>query len=86
MAITSGSRAKTVSVNGVADLGRFSSSSVPVPDVIAHELGHNLSLYHAPCGGAQGPDPSFPQRDGSIGSWDSISGTTSWCRPAPRTS
>ncbi|MCY3547894.1 MAG: hypothetical protein OXH49_13520 [Gemmatimonadetes bacterium] len=60
---------KTVSVNGVADLGRFSSSSVPVPDVIAHELGHNLSLYHAPCGGAQGPDPSFPQRDGSIGSW-----------------
>ncbi|MCY3611214.1 MAG: hypothetical protein OXH51_06745 [Gemmatimonadetes bacterium] len=60
---------KTVSVNGVADLGRYSSSSVPVPDVIAHELGHNLSLYHAPCGGAQGPDPSFPQRDGSIGSW-----------------
>ena len=60
---------KTVSTNGVADLGRYSSSSVPVPDVIAHELGHNLSLYHAPCGGAQGTDPSFPQRDGSIGSW-----------------
>ena len=60
---------KTVSVNGVADLGGYSSSSVPVPDVIAHELGHNLSLYHAPCGGAQGPDPSFPQRDGSIGAW-----------------
>ena len=36
---------------------------------IAHELGHNLSLYHAPCGGAQGPDPAFPSPDGSTGAW-----------------
>jgi len=60
---------RTGALRGVADLGRYSSSSIPVPDVIAHEIGHNLSLVHAPCGGAGGPDPSFPQRDGSIGAW-----------------
>ena len=36
---------------------------------IAHELGHNISLLHAPCGGAQGPDPSFPHPHGMIGGW-----------------
>ena len=59
----------TASLRGVADLGGYSSSSIPVPDVIAHELGHNLRLIHAPCGGAEGADPAFPQRDGSIGNW-----------------
>ena len=39
------------------------------PTTMAHELGHNLSLYHAPCGGAGGPDPAFPTPDGSIGAW-----------------
>ena len=37
--------------------------------VYAHELGHNMNLSHAPCGGAGGPDPNFPYRDGSIGIW-----------------
>ncbi len=37
--------------------------------VIAHELGHNLSLYHAPGCNAGGPDPGFPTEDGSIGGW-----------------
>ena len=36
---------------------------------IAHELGHNMNLRHAPCGGAGGPDPAFPTRDGTIGAW-----------------
>ena len=44
-----------------------SSFSLPYPGVIAHELGHNLSLRHAPCG-TRG-DPSFPYPDGSIGAW-----------------
>ncbi len=39
------------------------------PTTIAHELGHNMSLYHAPCGGAGGPDPTFPYPDGSTGAW-----------------
>ena len=60
---------RTTSLRGIADLGRYSSASIPVSNVVAHELGHNLRLVHAPCGGAEGPDPSFPQRDGSIGAW-----------------
>ncbi len=38
-------------------------------NTFAHELGHNLSLRHAPCGGAGGPDPAFPYNGGSIGVW-----------------
>ena len=54
---------------GVARLPGRSSFSGPAQSTIAHELGHNLYLYHAPCGGAGGPDPSFPYSDGSIGAW-----------------
>ena len=60
---------RTTSLRGVAKGSGYSSANIPLPDVIAHEIGHNLSLAHAPCGGAGGPDPSFPQRDGSIGAW-----------------
>ena len=56
-------------VPGTAYLPGRTSFSVPDPFTMAHELGHNLSLSHAPCGGAGGPDPSFPYPDGSIGSW-----------------
>lgn len=35
--------------------------------VAAHELGHNLSLLHAPCGGTGGVDPSFPYAGGVTG-------------------
>ncbi len=47
----------------------WSSYSVPLSNTIAHELGHNLGLWHAPCGGAGGPDPLFPDPNGRIGSW-----------------
>ena len=45
------------------------SASAPSVSTIAHELGHNMSLSHAPCGGAGGPDPAFPYGDGSSGAW-----------------
>jgi hypothetical protein len=32
-----------------------------------HEVGHTYGLNHAPCGGAQGPDPNFPYAGGGIG-------------------
>ena len=54
---------------GVARLPGRSSFSLPIPGTVAHELGHNMSLYHAPCGSAGGPDPSFPYIDGVIGAW-----------------
>ena len=39
------------------------------PFTLAHEVGHNLSLRHAPCGGPDNVDPAFPYRDGGIGVW-----------------
>ena len=56
-------------LSGVAKLGGRSSWSRPDPTDMAHELGHNLTLRHAPCGGAGRPDPAFPGEDGSIGVW-----------------
>ena len=37
--------------------------------VIAHELGHNLDLLHAPCDSPLDLDPDYPYPDGSIGAW-----------------
>lgn len=53
---------------GVAELGAPLAASVANPFIAAHELGHNLGLLHAPCGGA-GADPAYPQVDGSIGAY-----------------
>ena len=39
-------------------------------DILAHEIGHNLGLRHAPCGKPQWPlhvDPRFPYGEGGIG-------------------
>ncbi|MXW18778.1 MAG: hypothetical protein F4Z83_14685 [Gemmatimonadetes bacterium] len=54
---------------GVAVTPGRSSFSGPVGGTVAHELGHNMSLRHAPCGGAAAADPSYPSSDGSIGAW-----------------
>ena len=57
-------------VTGAAGLGGGPVSfAVPGSGVIAHEFGHNMSLRHAPCGGAGGPDPAFPYMDGATGAW-----------------
>ena len=45
------------------------SVSSPHTEVIAHELGHNLNLDHAPCGARDFLDTSFPYPDGSTGVW-----------------
>jgi hypothetical protein len=37
--------------------------------VAAHELGHNWTRNHAPCGGPAGIDPGYPQPDGSTGGY-----------------
>ena len=62
---------------GVANgIGSWTSYSIPLSRTIAHEFGHNMNLWHAPCGGAGGPDPLFPDRNGRIGAWgyDRVSG------------
>ena len=38
-------------------------------NIIAHELGHNMNLGHAPCGGPAGVDPDYPYFDGTTGAW-----------------
>ena len=54
---------------GVAYIAGRLSFATPDGFTVAHELGHNMNLDHAPCGEAPGPDPSFPSSDGSIGTW-----------------
>ena len=46
-----------------------SSVAVPQWGTVAHELGHNISLAHAPCGDPAQVDPAFPYPDGSTGAW-----------------
>ena len=47
----------------------FLSLCILDENVIAHELGHNLNLAHAPGCGAGFPDPEYPYEDGAIGAW-----------------
>ena len=47
----------------------WTSFSQALPTTVAHEIGHNMGLWHAPCGGAAGPDPLYPHPWGVIGSW-----------------
>ena len=41
----------------------------PFAQTLAHELGHNLSLRHTPCGGPGGVDPDYPHNEGFTGVW-----------------
>ena len=54
---------------GVAAAPGRSSFSEPRASTIAHELGHNMSLLHAPCGTSRYLDPLFPHPRGAIGAW-----------------
>ena len=56
-------------VRGLAWLNGWVSLGKPWDTELAHEVGHNLDLRHAPCGGALGTDPDFPHELGSIGAW-----------------
>ena len=56
-------------LKGIAKLPGYTSQSILDENTIAHELGHNLNLIHAPGCGAGTPDPEYPYEDGSIGAW-----------------
>ena len=64
-----GTMANLTGSPGVAHLAGRSSVAGLAGGVMAHELGHNMSLLHAPCGGAGGLDPFFPTATASIGVW-----------------
>lgn len=62
---------------GVAAIpGKYGVSALN-GNIIAHELGHNMNLGHAPCGGPSGVDPDYPYFDGTTGTWgyDILSGS-----------
>lgn len=65
------------------------------PGVMAHEVGHNLSMYHAPCGTTDGLEKNWPSAyaNAMIGTWGyNLAGTLydpnkykdvmSYCRPS----
>ena len=54
---------------GSAILGGWTSTSSANSETIAHELGHNMSLKHAPCGFPRYIDVAYPYQDGIIGAW-----------------
>ncbi|HEU5296005.1 MAG TPA: M66 family metalloprotease [Burkholderiaceae bacterium] len=43
------------------------SSPNSVRETMTHEIGHNLSLRHAPCGSATNPDPNYPYANAAMG-------------------
>lgn len=63
------SRANPFGIGGLGYIAFPVSIGLNLNEVFAHEVGHNMNLFHAPCGGAGGPDPDFPYRDGGTGVW-----------------
>ncbi len=57
------------SVGGRGQLPGWISIGVPSMNTLTHEVGHNVSLRHAPCGNPPGVNPAYPYLDGSIGVW-----------------
>lgn len=92
---------KTNYSSGIAGLGYVGGSArtaigwdagSSAPNVMAHELGHNMGRAHAPCGGAGSPDPGYPYAGGQIGVWGldvvavalkapSVADLMSYCHP-----
>ena len=56
-------------IAGVAYVPGWASFSRPSSSTIAHELGHNMSLRHAPCNSPPNPDLAYPYPGGTIGMW-----------------
>jgi hypothetical protein len=55
-------------VPGNAALGfDVPNSPEAVRETMTHELGHNTSLPHAPCGGPANPDPQYPYPNAQLG-------------------
>ena len=43
------------------------SNPSAVRETMVHEIGHNLSLRHAPCGSPTSPDPNYPYANAAMG-------------------
>ena len=57
-------------VLGIAyGFGHPVSCGVDQTETYMHETGHSMNLRHAPCGGAGGPDPNYPNDNGYLDWW-----------------
>ncbi len=57
-------------VGGIAfNIGHPVSCGRPDTEIYIHETGHSMNLRHAPCGGAGGPDPNYPNDEGWLDWW-----------------
>lgn len=54
---------------GLGYVGAPASVGRPTESTLAHEIGHNVSLRHAPCGGVSSYDSGYPYSGGVIGVW-----------------
>lgn len=61
------SRAGDRGIAGIAYVDGRASIGIADAEVFAHEVGHNMSLQHAPCGRPQQVDPDYPYPEGNIG-------------------
>ena len=59
----------TRGIGGIAYRDGFTAAGMTIPALMAHEVGHNFSLGHSPCGNAPDADPDFPYANGVIGQW-----------------
>ena len=60
-------RERDEGIAGIAFVEGRVGLGIPDAEVFAHELGHSMSLMHAPCGNPGQLDPDYPYRDGNIG-------------------
>lgn len=57
-------------VGGIAfNIGHPVSCGRDDTEIYIHETGHSMNLRHAPCGGAGGPDPDYPNATGYLDWW-----------------
>lgn len=66
------------------------NQAVAVKETMVHEVGHNLSLAHAPCGNPAGPDPQYPYANAQLGAgnrfiWGYDAETRRFIDPRPTT-
>ena len=82
MGTLSGARTGAGGLAGSGSLALFARLEA---STIAHELGHNFSLAHAPCGGAATRTRRIPTLTEPPEPGDTTPATAVWCRQAGST-